>query len=42
MKLEEETVEDLHKKEIITSNIYIKFLEEIENEIYNDVKRLSL
>ncbi len=42
MRLEEETVEDLHKKEIITSNIFIKFKEEIENEIYNDVKRLSL
>ncbi len=42
MKLEEETINDLYKKEIINSNIYIKFVNEIEQEIYNDVKILSI
>ncbi len=42
MKLEEEIINDLHKKEIITTKIYIQFFEEIEEEIYNDVKQLTI
>ncbi len=42
MKLEEEIVNDLYKKEIITPKIHIKFSDEVEEEIYNDVKKLAI
>jgi hypothetical protein len=42
MKLEEEIINDLYKKEIITPKIHIKFADEVEEEIYNDVKKLAI
>lgn len=40
LKLEEQVIKDLFAKEIITTKIYLKFMEEIEEEIYADVKKL--
>lgn len=40
LKLEESVICDLYNKEIITPKLYIKFLEEIEEEIYSDIKKL--
>ena len=40
LKLEEETIKALYKKDIITPKLYLKFIEEIENEIYTDIKRV--
>lgn len=39
LKLEEKTIKDLYQKDIITPKLYIKFREEIEAEMYADVKR---
>lgn len=39
LKLEEKTIKDLYNKEIITPKLYIKFMEEIEKEMYSDVKK---
>jgi len=41
LKLEEKTIKDLYNKEIITPKLYIKFMEEIETEMYSDVKKFS-
>ncbi len=41
LKLEEKVIADLYKKEIITPKLYIRFMENIENEIYSDVKKLG-
>lgn len=41
LKLEEKTIKDLYHKEIITPKLYIKFTEEIEKEMFSDVKRFS-
>ena len=38
LKLEEGIIKDLFSKEIITPKLYIKFIEEIEEEIYRDLK----
>ncbi|MBS9775196.1 sodium:proton antiporter [Candidatus Gracilibacteria bacterium] len=39
LKLEEKTIKDLYNKEIITPKLYIRFKDEIEEEMYSDVKR---
>ncbi len=39
LKLEEKTIKDLYNKEIITPKLYIKFMEDIEKEMYSDVKK---
>lgn len=39
LKLEEWIIEDLYSKEIITPKLYIKFKEEIEEEIYCDLRK---
>lgn len=36
----EDVIEDLHKKEMITPKLYINFMEEIESEIYKDVRKI--
>lgn len=41
LKLEEKTIKELHNKEIITPKLYIKFMEEIEKEMFSDVKKLT-
>ena len=41
LKLEEHVIKDLYKKEIITPKLYIRFMENIESEIYTDVKRAA-
>ncbi len=41
LKLEEKTIKDLYNKEIITPKLYIKFMEEIETEMFSDVKKFS-
>jgi len=41
LKLEEKTIKDLYHKEIITPKLYIRFMEEIEKEMYSDVKKMS-
>ncbi len=41
LKLEEKTIKDLYHKEIITPKLYIKFMEEIEKEMFSDVKRFT-
>nr|MDD3720828.1 cation:proton antiporter [Candidatus Gracilibacteria bacterium] len=38
LKLEEKVINDLHDREIITPKLYIKFCEEIEEDIYKKVK----
>lgn len=40
LKLEEKIVDDLYSKEMITPKLYLKFIEEIENEMYADVKTI--
>ncbi len=40
LKIEEEVIESLYKKEIITPKLYMKFKEEIEEEIGEDVRRI--
>lgn len=41
LKLEEKTIKDLYDKEIITPKLYIKFMDEIEKEIFSNVKKAS-
>lgn len=41
LKLEEKTIKDLYHKEIITPKLYLKFMDEIEKEMYSDVKKAS-
>lgn len=41
LKLEEKTIKDLYHKEIITPKLYLKFMEEIESEMFSDVKKFS-
>lgn len=40
LKLEEHVIWDLYAKEIITPKLYIKFMEEIEEEIYCDLRKV--
>ncbi len=40
LKLEEKVVKDLYDKEIITPKLYIKFMDNIEKEMYSDVKKI--
>jgi hypothetical protein len=40
LKLEENVINDLYDKEIITPKLYIKFMDEIEEEIYRDIKKI--
>ncbi len=42
LKLEEEVVEKLHEREIISPKLYIKFMDEIEKEILSDIKKVDL
>ena len=39
LKLEEKVIKDLYEKEIITPKLYIRFMENIEKEMYSDVKK---
>lgn len=39
LKLEEKTIKDLYEKDIITPKLYIKFMEEIEHEMFIDVRQ---
>jgi len=39
-KLEEKIIEELYEKEIITPKLYLKFKEEIEENIYRDVRSI--
>lgn len=41
LKMEEKVVEDLYKKEIITPKLYLKFAEEIEEEILKDIRKID-
>ena len=41
LKLEEQVIKDLYKKEIITPKLYIKFKEEVESEMFQDVKTMT-
>jgi hypothetical protein len=41
LKLEEKVITDLYKKEIITPKLYIRFMDNIENEMYEDLRKLS-
>ncbi len=41
LKLEEKTIKDLYHKEIITPKLYIRFMDEIEKEMYSDVKKMG-
>jgi len=41
LKLEEKTIKDLYNKEIITPKLYIRFMDEIEKEMYSDVKKMT-
>lgn len=40
LKLEEQVIKDLYNKEIITPKLYIKFKEEVESEMFQDVKTM--
>ncbi len=40
LKLQESVIKDLYSKEIITPKLYIKFMEEIEDEIYSDLNKI--
>jgi hypothetical protein len=40
MKLEEGIINDLNSKEMITPKLYSRFMEDIEMEMYSDVKQL--
>ena len=42
LKIEEEVIENLYEKEIITPKLYIKFKDEIEEWIEEDVKKIYL
>ena len=41
LKIEEKVVEDLFKKEIITPKLYLKFQEDIEEEILKDFRHIG-
>jgi hypothetical protein len=41
LKLEEQVFKDLYKREIITPKLYVTCKEEIEEEIFSDVKRIG-
>lgn len=41
LKLEEKVLKDLYNKEIITPKLYIKFMDEIQSEMYRDVKDIQ-
>lgn len=41
LKLEENLIEDLHEKDIITPKLYMRFINEIEDEMYSDVKKIK-
>ncbi len=41
LKLEEKVLKDLYKKEIITPKLYIRFMDEIEEKMYRDVKDIQ-
>lgn len=38
LKLEEQVLKDMYSKEIITPKLYIKFMDELETELFKDVK----
>ncbi len=40
LKLEGNVIQDLYKKEIITPKLYVKFMDEIESEMYSDLKKV--
>jgi radical SAM superfamily enzyme YgiQ (UPF0313 family) len=41
LRLEEKVIKDLYNKEIITPKLYIKFMEEVEEEMFQDVKTMN-
>ncbi len=42
LKIEENVIENLYKKEIITPKIYINFKNQIEEEIFEDITKIKL
>jgi hypothetical protein len=42
LKIEEKVINSLYEKEIITPKLYIKFQEEIEKGIEEDIKKIAL
>ncbi|MDD2871960.1 MAG: sodium:proton antiporter [Candidatus Gracilibacteria bacterium] len=41
LKIDENVIKDLFKKEIITPKLYIKFMKDIETDMYSDLKKYS-
>lgn len=41
LKIDENVIKDLFKKEIITPKLYIKFMKDIETDMYRDLKKYS-
>jgi hypothetical protein len=41
LRLEEKVIKDLYNKEIITPKLYIKFMEEVEEEMFQEVKFMN-
>ncbi|MDP2396000.1 MAG: hypothetical protein Q8S84_06910 [bacterium] len=40
LKLEENLIDDLYNKEIITPKLYMRFIDDIDEERYSDVKKI--
>jgi monovalent cation:H+ antiporter, CPA1 family len=41
LRLEEKVIKDLYNKEIITPKLYIRFMEEVQEEMFQDVKTMN-
>jgi hypothetical protein len=41
LRIEEQVINDLFRKEIITPKLYITFMEEVEEEMFQDVKKIK-
>lgn len=41
LRLEEKVIKDLYHKEIITPKLYIRFMEEVQDEMFQDVKTMN-
>ncbi|MCP4523442.1 MAG: sodium:proton antiporter [Candidatus Gracilibacteria bacterium] len=41
LRLEEKVIKDMYNKEIITPKLYIKFMEEVETQMFQDVKSMK-
>jgi hypothetical protein len=40
LKLEEKVIKDLYEKEIITPKLYIRFMDNIKDEMYDNLKKM--